>query len=133
MKYGFKYIPFVGRLSSFNTDFYNTLKTLQLNSVAKIDMKLDPFSGKDITESLRTFAFHIDTPKIRQTNYKCGVKLNFVCDRSEPQMHVKFNSGQKALLKTSNLNALEIAQEFKVLCDIQERKADEAQAKKGRR
>lgn len=36
----------------------------------------------------RLFAFHVDTLKIRQTNYKCAMKLNVVCDRTEPHIAV---------------------------------------------
>ena len=43
------------------------------------------------------------------------------------------DDGQKVLFKTSNLNTLEIVQEFKVLCDLQEKRLQEAEEQKRRR
>ena len=46
MKYGYKYLPHVGKLSNYASQLWIALKELQLNHVSRIDMKFDPFTGQ---------------------------------------------------------------------------------------
>lgn len=43
------------------------------------------------------------------------------------------DNGERVLFKTGNLNSLEIAEEFKVLCDLHERRTQEEESQKKRR
>lgn len=125
MKYGFAYIPTVGRLNTFKQAFHRAFRKAQLNQISRLEISFDPFTGKqaeslrlyiltdhhclamriilndllyayrllfiNVSFAYRLFAFHIDTPKIRQTNFKCMMKLNVLCDRTEPKMEVTFS------------------------------------------
>ena len=53
------------------------------------------------------------------THTKSLLWLHYFC--------ASLDNGQKVLFKTGNLNTLEIAEEFKILCDMQEQQMADKQ------
>lgn len=82
------------------------LRTLNLKPVKKIQIQFDPFHER--TKETRDFLFQITTPKIIATNPYCTVKTNIVCDRSDPVITFTLGSGDKVVMKSVHLTALNI-------------------------
>ncbi|XP_005175312.1 uncharacterized protein LOC101898234 [Musca domestica] len=91
------------------------LKRVNLKGVNRVTITFDPFAEN--VKSTREFLFLLSTPRVVQTNPKCVVKTDIVCNRQPAE--VKFSlieSAQEKLkvkdvrLLSSNLNTLEILQ-----------------------
>jgi len=78
--------------------------------VKKIVFKFDPFHEK--VDSIRKFMFHSLSTDILQTNPGVNVKTDIVSDRSEPTVSIQLLTGKKIVLKTENLNALELLEVY---------------------
>ncbi|EDW60532.1 large ribosomal subunit protein mL53 isoform X1 [Drosophila virilis] len=111
-------VPFSGTLSRSGgivSAIGKQLKSVNLKGVKRITVQFDPFAEN--VKSTREFLFLLSTPKVSQTNPKCVVKPDIVCDRS-PAL-IKFalidSAQEKAKVKeirfnSENLNTLELLQ-----------------------
>nr|CAI5834051.1 unnamed protein product [Callosobruchus analis] len=86
------------------------LKLVNLKPAKKIQIQFDPFHPNAVTA--RDFLFHISNPKVLDTNIKCAIKTNIVCDRSEPQIKIDLADSGSIKLLLNNLTVLEIFQQI---------------------
>ncbi|XP_076168951.1 mitochondrial ribosomal protein L53 [Ptiloglossa arizonensis] len=84
------------------------LRLLTLKPVKSINIKFDPFDTG--ASEIRSFFFHITTPKIYATNPFCVVKPQFTSDLSEPLVTFNLVSGDNVIFKSRNLTSLNILQ-----------------------
>ncbi|EDW35698.1 GL17398 [Drosophila persimilis] len=109
-------VPFSGTLrrsGGIVSAIGKQLKSINLKGVKRITLQFDPFAEN--VKSTREFFFLLSTPKVIQTNPKCVVKSDIVCDRQAASIkfalidsaqeqakvkEIRFNSG--------NLNTLEL-------------------------
>merc|ERR1719357_1604949 len=61
--------------------------------------------------SFRDCLFMFSSEKISNTNLRCLIKTDIV-DNAEPSISVTLGEGKNFVFKTSNLNSLEVLQEF---------------------
>ncbi|XP_068217342.1 large ribosomal subunit protein mL53 [Palaemon carinicauda] len=92
-------------------------KLLNLKPAKRIVFTFDPF-GENIT-SIRNVLFQMNIPAVQETNPKCIVKTNIVCNRANPTVDVTLQTGHKLLFNTQNLEALEILKLFNKLVSSQ--------------
>merc|ERR1711928_199475 len=105
-------IPFSGRFSR-SAGIYSAigkqLNSVNLKPVQKIVFKFDPFQQNVTT--VRDCLFMFSSEKISNTNLRCLIKTDIV-DNAEPSISVTLGEGKNFVFKTSNLNSLEVLQEF---------------------
>jgi len=105
-------IPFSGRFSR-SAGIYSSigkqLKSVNLKPVEKIVFKFDPFRQNVTT--VRDCLFMFSSEKVSNTNLRCLIKTDIV-DNVEPSISVTLGEGKKVVFNTSNLNSLEVLQEF---------------------
>ncbi|XP_020815572.1 39S ribosomal protein L53, mitochondrial [Drosophila serrata] len=111
-------VPFSGALRKSGgivSAIGKQLKSVNLKGVKRITVQFDPFAEN--VKSTREFLFLLSTPKVAQTNPKCVVKSDIVCDR-QPSC-IKFalidSAQEQAKVKeirfnSDNLNTLELLQ-----------------------
>ncbi|XP_034137946.1 39S ribosomal protein L53, mitochondrial [Drosophila guanche] len=109
-------VPFSGTLrrsGGIVSAIGKQLKSINLKGVKRITVQFDPFAEN--VKSTREFFFLLSTPKVVQTNPKCVVKSDIVCDRQPAS--IKFSlidaAQEQAQVKeirfnSSNLNTLEL-------------------------
>merc|ERR1712126_184020 len=85
------------------------LKSVNLKPVEKIVFKFDPFRQNVTT--VRDCLFMFSSEKVSNTNLRCLIKTDIV-DNAEPSISVTLGEGKKVVFNTSNLNSLEVLQEF---------------------
>ncbi|XP_043476655.1 uncharacterized protein LOC122507804 [Leptopilina heterotoma] len=82
------------------------LKAINFQPAKKVTVQFDPFhEGSD---SARKFLNYISAPRYKKTNPKCLFKTTIVCDQSEPTITIDLESGEKVVMKSSNLSELEL-------------------------
>jgi uncharacterized protein YlzI (FlbEa/FlbD family) len=85
-------------------------KKFSYQPVKKILFRFDPFHQK--VESIRKFMSYSLTANALETNPTVSVKTDIVCDRSPPTVDITLLSGKKVVLKTENLNDLELLEVY---------------------
>ncbi|KAG7198080.1 hypothetical protein KM043_018248 [Ampulex compressa] len=102
-------IPFSGtrtRSKGIISAIAKQLRILNLKPVKRVVVQFDPFHEQ--AKETRDFLFHISGAKIAATNPNCIIKTNILCDRSEPTITFNLESGDKVLVKSTNLSSLNI-------------------------
>ncbi|XP_075169124.1 mitochondrial ribosomal protein L53 [Haematobia irritans] len=91
------------------------LKRINLKGVNRITVTFDPFAEN--VKSTRDFLFLLSTPRVVQTNPKCVVKTDVVCNRQPAEVKFSLIPSAQEQLKvkdvrflSTNLNTLEILQ-----------------------
>ncbi|XP_030386991.1 39S ribosomal protein L53, mitochondrial [Scaptodrosophila lebanonensis] len=111
-------IPFSGTLRRSGgvvSAIGKQLKSVNLKGVKRVTVQFDPFAEN--VKSTREFLFLLSTPKVTQTNPKCVVKTDIVCDRQPAQIKFSLIESAQELAKakeirfrSSNLSTLELLQ-----------------------
>jgi len=105
-------ISFSGRFSK-SAGIYSAigkqLKSVNLKPVERVVFKFDPFQQN--VKTVRDCLFMFSSEKISNTNLRCLIKTDIV-DNVEPSITVTLDKGPTITFKTSNLNSLEVLQEF---------------------
>ncbi|KAK7068566.1 ribosomal protein, L53 [Halocaridina rubra] len=85
-------------------------KILNLKPAKRIEFNFDPF-GENVL-STRNVLTYLTQDKVRDTNPKCIIKTNVLCNRANPSINIAFDTGHKLIFKTQNLSTLEVLQLF---------------------
>lgn len=85
-------------------------KLLNLKAAKRIHITFDPF-GENVVP-IRNALTYFYQERVQDTNPKCVIKTSVICSRADPTINITLESGHKVLLKTKNLQALEILQLF---------------------
>jgi len=98
------------RIRGFEGLLGAAVKSINLKPLKNITFTFDPFD-QDANTIRRTM--HIfNLIKVRETNLKCLVKNNVVCDRSDPTAEFELSNGKILKFHTANLNTLEVIEEL---------------------
>lgn len=106
-------IPFSGcnsRSGGLISAIAKQLKIINFQPANKITVEFDPFHEKAAV--VRQFMTYLSARRYRNTNPKCVLKTNVVCDRSEPSVAIDLDSGEKVVMKCNNLTTLELLKLF---------------------
>ncbi|XP_068145966.1 uncharacterized protein mRpL53 [Drosophila tropicalis] len=111
-------IPFSGTLrrsGGIVSAIGKQLKSVNLKGVKRITVQFDPFAEN--VKSTREFLFLLSTPKVAQTNPKCVVKPDIVCNRQPASINFSLieTAQEQAKVKeirfnSENLSTLELLQ-----------------------
>lgn len=96
----------IGRSLGLVNAIGNEVKRCTLKPVHSLVAQYDPFHEKSI--ETRKFMFHLSAAKCLKTNSTCNLNTRIVCDRSDPFITINLESGDKIVLKSANLDALDL-------------------------
>lgn len=106
-------IPFSGcrtRSGGIISAIAKQVKLVNLKPLDKITVRFDPFHNN--VKETRDFLFYISGKKVAVTNVMCQLKTEISCDLSDPVITCNYSTGDKLILKSSNLTALELLKVF---------------------
>ncbi len=108
------YMPFFGRVPNKDLPMlkhFDQLKLVNLKPVKRVHYKVDPLHPK--ANSIREVMIQLSADRIRKTGVKTAYKYDFVSDRSEPVIELKFHDDDRVLeFSTANLTSPEIIYEL---------------------